>query len=82
MKSCEVIAEYTNNGQVIPLKFKIQEDGESHVFEIKSIIELPQVYKQKDIKKFRCKFNVGDTTRKCELLFYKDNTRWVLVSIK
>jgi len=69
MQVCDVITEHYENGRIIPLKFRIHEGDESHVFIIKSFVELPQTYNRKDLKRFRCKTIVNDTIRQCDLLF-------------
>lgn len=81
MKPCEIIASHTEAGQVIPLKIKVREGDESQIFAVKSFVELSQA-QQKNIRKYRCKIVVNDTIRQCELLFYINETRWVLTNIK
>lgn len=82
IQACDVITEHFEDGKIIPLKFRIHEGDESHVFIIKSFVELPQIHNQKGLKKFRCKIIVNDAIRECDLTFYKDMTKWVLDKIK
>ncbi|PNT94135.1 hypothetical protein [Clostridium thermosuccinogenes] len=81
MKSCEIIAYHQENGKTIPLKMRIYEDNKPIVLTIKSFVELTET-QQKNIKRYRCKIIVNDAIRECDLIFYKDMTKWVLTNIK
>lgn len=78
MKSCDVIAYTSKEGKVMPFKIRVYEGDETNVFTINSCKEMPQYYKQNDIKRYKCRSVINDEIKEYELIFHKNDMKWFI----
>ena len=77
-KSMEVacLCWFPTKGQPFPISFKYKdEDGDIHSVKDIDILRTENVMQGKE---FRCEALIGDQKRSFELMFFKDDCRWVL----
>lgn len=83
MKTIDVITVHKTNGEISPIRFRINEGDDSIVVPIKSAIlyEKQRLSRDNDILKFRCKVIINEVLKSCDIQFHIQQMRWSLVKI-
>ena len=78
----EVICSFTKQGTINPVRFRLLEDDNPIVVDVKKIIHFTEEKLGRDIFiTFRCQSYVLGIFRDYELRFYKQECKWVLWKI-
>ena len=84
-ESVEVICQFGRDGSIIPLRIRIEEDGEYHTYTIRSYRDMSYrgayttsggVFVSNKTLFFECNIDVLGRTRLIQLYYETDNRRW------
>lgn len=78
-KPITVLAQFSDDGRVNPLRFKIEtEDGRESVQIDSSLLKVNNNIRME----FICDITLNGVRHKCEIWFFKQDTRWILCNLK
>jgi spore coat protein CotH len=80
-KPIEMIVQYTEKGEITPVRFRVTIDDNMQAFNVTVITQDTLRIDKDKVLSFRCTFLDGDIKKECELRFNVNTMKWVLYQI-
>lgn len=77
-KRIEVITTHDKEGKVIPIRFRINIDGELKAYNVKVKVQESFIIEKENVLSYKCEIQDEGYKKECVIRFYKSNSYWTL----